>query len=177
MSKFTYPTIGNIEYLISKMPKKTKLAKLNMANFKLQYLWMHVTQSHPTVFLLILLCVKILFVRIKTVELRESFPIFCSIKFFFLHIYLMILKLSQLFHICRRLQSISLGSIRRLREFTNSTLVDILFYTSPTYCQVSFFYNIPVKISHSWMKDIQLYVWVTVKNWHDRHDIKWYKVM
>ena len=39
---------------------------------------------------------------------------------------------------CRRLQSISLGSIRRLREFTNSTLVDILFYTSPTYCKVSF---------------------------------------
>jgi len=34
-----------------------------------------------------------------------------------------------------RLQSISLGSIRRLREFTNSTLLDILFYTSPTYCQ------------------------------------------
>lgn len=34
-----------------------------------------------------------------------------------------------------RLQSISLGSIRRLREFTNSTLVDILFYTSPTYCK------------------------------------------
>ncbi|XP_020623871.1 SEC23-interacting protein-like [Orbicella faveolata] len=34
-----------------------------------------------------------------------------------------------------RLQSISLSSIRRLREFTNSTLLDILFYTSPTYCQ------------------------------------------
>ncbi|KAJ7333544.1 S23-interacting protein [Desmophyllum pertusum] len=35
----------------------------------------------------------------------------------------------------QRLQSISLSSIRRLREFTNSTLLDILFYTSPTYCQ------------------------------------------
>ncbi|KXJ22983.1 SEC23-interacting protein [Exaiptasia diaphana] len=34
-----------------------------------------------------------------------------------------------------RLHSISLKSITKLRDFTNSTLLDILFYTSPTYCQ------------------------------------------
>ncbi|EDO37134.1 predicted protein [Nematostella vectensis] len=34
-----------------------------------------------------------------------------------------------------RLHSISLKSISKLRDFTNSTLLDILFYTSPTYCQ------------------------------------------
>ena len=44
---------------------------------------------------------------------------------------------AMVFFFCRRLQSISLSSIHRLREFTNSTLLDILFYTSPTYCQVS----------------------------------------
>lgn len=35
-----------------------------------------------------------------------------------------------------RLQPLTLQSISRLREFTNSTLLDILFYTSPIYCQV-----------------------------------------
>jgi len=33
------------------------------------------------------------------------------------------------------LKQITLGSIGRLRNFTNSTLLDILFYTSPKYCQ------------------------------------------
>ena len=35
------------------------------------------------------------------------------------------------------LQKLSLKSISRLRGFTNSTLLDILFFTSPTYCQVA----------------------------------------
>ncbi|CAK9299242.1 unnamed protein product [Gordionus sp. m RMFG-2023] len=34
-----------------------------------------------------------------------------------------------------RLQSITLSSIKKLRDYTNDTLVDILFYTSPIYCQ------------------------------------------
>lgn len=34
-----------------------------------------------------------------------------------------------------RLKLITLPSISRLRDFTNSTLLDILFYTSPVYCQ------------------------------------------
>jgi len=36
----------------------------------------------------------------------------------------------------RKLKSITLGSIPKLRHFTNDTLLDILFYTSPVYCQV-----------------------------------------
>ncbi|XP_046386478.1 nascent polypeptide-associated complex subunit alpha, muscle-specific form-like isoform X2 [Ischnura elegans] len=35
----------------------------------------------------------------------------------------------------RKLNSITLKSIPRLRNFTNDTLLDILFYTSPVYCQ------------------------------------------
>lgn len=35
----------------------------------------------------------------------------------------------------RKLKSITLESIPRLRDFTNDTLLDILFYTSPCYCQ------------------------------------------
>ncbi|KAG8236991.1 hypothetical protein J437_LFUL017112, partial [Ladona fulva] len=35
----------------------------------------------------------------------------------------------------KKLQSITLKSIPRLRYFTNDTLLDILFYTSPVYCQ------------------------------------------
>lgn len=35
----------------------------------------------------------------------------------------------------KRLKSITLESMSRLREFTNDTLLDILFYTSPLYCQ------------------------------------------
>ncbi|XP_078463612.1 LOW QUALITY PROTEIN: triacylglycerol hydrolase DDHD2-like [Lampetra planeri] len=35
----------------------------------------------------------------------------------------------------RRLKKITLPSIGRLRHFTNETLLDILFYSSPTYCQ------------------------------------------
>ncbi|XP_077991944.1 triacylglycerol hydrolase DDHD2-like isoform X2 [Glandiceps talaboti] len=35
----------------------------------------------------------------------------------------------------RRLRKITLPSIGRLRHFTNDTLLDILFYSSPTYCQ------------------------------------------
>ena len=38
--------------------------------------------------------------------------------------------------VCRRLQPITLKSIRRLREFTNDWLLDILYYSSPVYCQV-----------------------------------------
>ena len=34
------------------------------------------------------------------------------------------------------MKPITLPSISRLRDFTNSTLLDILFYTSPVYCQV-----------------------------------------
>ncbi|XP_030384662.1 nascent polypeptide-associated complex subunit alpha, muscle-specific form isoform X2 [Scaptodrosophila lebanonensis] len=34
-----------------------------------------------------------------------------------------------------KLKSITLESIPRLRNFTNDTLLDVLFYTSPTYCQ------------------------------------------
>lgn len=36
----------------------------------------------------------------------------------------------------KKLESITLESIPRLRDFTNDTLLDILFYTSPVYCQV-----------------------------------------
>lgn len=36
-----------------------------------------------------------------------------------------------------QLQRLSLQSISRLRNFTNSTLLDILFFTSPVYLQVS----------------------------------------
>lgn len=35
----------------------------------------------------------------------------------------------------KKLQSITLESIPKLRHFTNDTLLDILFYTSPIYCQ------------------------------------------
>lgn len=35
----------------------------------------------------------------------------------------------------KKLKSITLESIPRLRDFTNDTLLDILFYTSPCYCQ------------------------------------------
>ncbi|XP_072759240.1 uncharacterized protein [Anoplolepis gracilipes] len=35
----------------------------------------------------------------------------------------------------KKLQSITLESIPKLRHFTNDTLLDILFYTSPAYCQ------------------------------------------
>ncbi|XP_075223476.1 SEC23-interacting protein-like isoform X2 [Lycorma delicatula] len=35
----------------------------------------------------------------------------------------------------RKLQNITLGSIHRLRQFTNDTLLDILFYTSPVFCE------------------------------------------
>lgn len=35
----------------------------------------------------------------------------------------------------QQLQSITLESIPKLRHFTNDTLLDILFYTSPIYCQ------------------------------------------
>jgi len=38
----------------------------------------------------------------------------------------------------QQLQNITLKSIPRLRHFTNDTLLDILFYTSPVYCQVRF---------------------------------------
>lgn len=35
----------------------------------------------------------------------------------------------------KKLQAITLESIPKLRHFTNDTLLDVLFYTSPTYCQ------------------------------------------
>lgn len=37
--------------------------------------------------------------------------------------------------ICRRIKKITLPSTGRLRHFTNETLLDVLFYNSPTYCQ------------------------------------------
>ena len=36
----------------------------------------------------------------------------------------------------RQVTSITLPSIAKLREFTNTTLIDVLFYTSPLYLQV-----------------------------------------
>lgn len=39
-----------------------------------------------------------------------------------------------LFHF-RRIKKITLPSTGRLRHFTNETLLDVLFYNSPTYCQ------------------------------------------
>lgn len=36
-----------------------------------------------------------------------------------------------------KLKSITLESIPKLRNFTNDTLLDILFYTSPVFCQVN----------------------------------------
>lgn len=36
-----------------------------------------------------------------------------------------------------KLKSISLPSIPRLRNFNNDTILDVLFYTSPTFCQVN----------------------------------------
>ncbi|KAI8433463.1 hypothetical protein MSG28_015498 [Choristoneura fumiferana] len=36
----------------------------------------------------------------------------------------------------RRLARVTLASIPRLRSFTNDTVLDVLFYTSPHYCQV-----------------------------------------
>lgn len=35
----------------------------------------------------------------------------------------------------KKLEAITLESIPKLRHFTNDTLLDVLFYTSPTYCQ------------------------------------------
>lgn len=35
----------------------------------------------------------------------------------------------------KKLETITLESIPKLRNFTNDTLLDILFYTSPVYCQ------------------------------------------
>lgn len=35
----------------------------------------------------------------------------------------------------KKLRAITLESIPKLRHFTNDTLLDILFYTSPIYCQ------------------------------------------
>lgn len=40
-----------------------------------------------------------------------------------------------LVHLCRRIKKITLPSTGRLRHFTNETLLDVLFYNSPTYCQ------------------------------------------
>lgn len=37
--------------------------------------------------------------------------------------------------VCRRIKKITLPSTGRLRHFTNETLLDVLFYNSPTYCQ------------------------------------------
>lgn len=36
---------------------------------------------------------------------------------------------------CRNVRKLTLPSISRLRHFTNETLLDILFYSSPVYCQ------------------------------------------
>lgn len=40
-----------------------------------------------------------------------------------------------------KLKAITLESIPKLRAFTNDTLLDILFYTSPHFCQVSFIWS------------------------------------
>ena len=48
-----------------------------------------------------------------------------------------------------QLQRLSLKSISRLRNFTNSTLLDILFFTSPVYLQVrmlSLFLSVPSQL-------------------------------
>lgn len=42
---------------------------------------------------------------------------------------------SLLISLCRRIKKITLPSTGRLRHFTNETLLDVLFYNSPTYCQ------------------------------------------
>jgi hypothetical protein len=42
----------------------------------------------------------------------------------------------------RKLKSITLNSIPKLRHFTNDTLLDILFYTSPVYCQVIILFHV-----------------------------------
>lgn len=39
------------------------------------------------------------------------------------------------FLLFRRIKKITLPSTVRLRHFTNETLLDVLFYNSPTYCQ------------------------------------------
>lgn len=39
------------------------------------------------------------------------------------------------FFLNRNVKKITLPSIGRFRHFTNETLLDILFYNSPTYCQ------------------------------------------
>jgi len=44
-----------------------------------------------------------------------------------------------------KLKSITLKSIPLLRSFTNDTLLDILFYTSPHYAQVGQLYAILIK--------------------------------
>ena len=36
---------------------------------------------------------------------------------------------------------ITLPSTAKLRHFVNDTLMDVLFYTSPTYCQVGQFFS------------------------------------
>ena len=36
----------------------------------------------------------------------------------------------------RKLKAITLNSIGKLRQFTNDTLLDVLFYGSPAYAQV-----------------------------------------
>ena len=35
-----------------------------------------------------------------------------------------------------RLKPLTLPSIPKLRDYSNSTILDVLFYTSPIYCQV-----------------------------------------
>lgn len=35
-----------------------------------------------------------------------------------------------------KVRQITLRSIPKFREFTNDTLLDVLYYTSPVYCQV-----------------------------------------
>lgn len=37
----------------------------------------------------------------------------------------------------RKLKAITLSSIGKLRQFTNDTLIDVLFYGSPAYAQVT----------------------------------------
>ena len=59
-------------------------------------------------------------------ELTKSISVFVEIFF---------VKL-QVFVNFRKLKKITLNSIKKLRSFTNDTLLDILFYGSPVYAQV-----------------------------------------
>lgn len=57
-----------------------------------------------------------------------------------------------------QLQKLSLKSISRLRGFTNSTLLDILFFTSPVYCQVRLPLSLPLLLPPNILVSMQTIV-------------------